>query len=95
MHLKEYQAFAKLKWKPGVDHITLALGLGGETGEVLDIIKKARRDGVEVDRKHIKEELGDVFWYLVNLCTVYDFSIEELFDENVLKLDERYSKEKI
>ena len=92
MTFDEYQAFAKEDWKPGCDEITFALGLGGETGEVLDIIKKARRDCVQVDTTHLAEEIGDVLWYVANLCTAYGFRLEEIAMQNRDKLMLRYGK---
>lgn len=90
MEIKEYQQFAKEKWKAGVDIWTLGLGLGGETGEVLEILKKARRDEKPINMKSMKEELGDVFWYLFNLCSILDLDVEQVLQENVNKLKERY-----
>ena len=91
MDFKEYQEFAKKDWKPGCDDITFALGLGGETGEVLDILKKARRDRTVPDMAHLAEEIGDVLWYVANLCTAFGFSLEEVAEKNKQKLIRRYS----
>lgn len=91
MTFEEYQEFAKQNWKPGCDDITFALGLGGETGEVLEILKKARRDQAPIDFKHLKEEIGDVLWYVANLCTSFGFSLEDVAYSNVGKLCERYA----
>lgn len=92
MTFEEYQEFAKQNWKPGCDNITFALGLGGETGEVLEILKKARRDCTEPDMEHLAEELGDVLWYLANLCTVFNFSLADIAEQNRIKLARRYGK---
>ena len=88
--IKSYQKFAKKKWKPGMDLITILLGLGGETGEVLDCFKKARRDEDFVNKEHAIEEIGDVFWYLFNLCSILDLDVEQVLEANVKKLNERY-----
>lgn len=92
MTFEEYQAFAGQNWKPGCDDITFALGLGGETGEVLEILKKARRDQTSPDLEHLKEELGDVLWYIANLCTSFNFPLEEVIHANVHKLCDRYAQ---
>ena len=92
MTFDDYQAFAKKDWKPGCDDITFALGLGGETGEVLDILKKARRDCKEPDMKHLAEEIGDVLWYVANLCTAFGFKLEDIAKQNIEKLMFRYGK---
>lgn len=91
-NLKTYQEFCKKNWKPGCDDMVFALGLGGETGEVLEIIKKARRDIMVVDKQHLKEELGDVLWYVANLCNVYGLSMQEVLDSNIAKLEVRYGE---
>lgn len=90
MTIQQYQEFAKENWQPGNDEITFALGLAGETGEVLDIIKKARRDQKPIDRQHLAEELGDVCWYIANLCTAYNLPLEGILAKNVRKLNTRY-----
>lgn len=91
MTFAEYQNFAKQNHRPGCDDMVFALGLGGETGEVLEILKKARRDQVALDISHLKEELGDVMWYVANLCTAFGLSLEEVLNANVHKLCERYA----
>ena len=91
MTFEEYQNFAKQNHRPGCNDVVFALGLGGETGEVLEIIKKARRDLVPLDIQHLKEELGDVLWYVANLCTVFGLTLEEVINSNVHKLCERYA----
>lgn len=71
----------------------LALGLGGEAGEVLNEIKKLYRDKDDAEaRRKVKEEMGDLLWYLVRLCDELDFDILEILDMNVKKLKERYGK---
>lgn len=92
MTFEEYQNFAKQNHRPGCDEVVFALGLGGETGEVLEIIKKAKRDLAVVDTEHLREELGDVLWYVANLCSAYSLSLEDVINYNVHKLSERYAK---
>lgn len=89
-----YQKFCATNVKEGYTKEVFALGLGGESGEVLDIIKKAARDKKPVDLQHLKEELGDVCWYIANLCTSYGFTIDEVLDYNVQKLKQRYNIER-
>jgi NTP pyrophosphatase (non-canonical NTP hydrolase) len=78
------------------DHIRIlypALGLAGETGEVLEKIKKVYRDesGVLTDDKRaaIKKELGDVLWYVAALCRDLDISMSDAADCVLLKLKDR------
>ena len=94
MTLKEYQEFASKgilpvgQGKNGAIHF--ALGLAGETGEVCDIIKKREFHGRDIPVEDIKKELGDVMWYVANLCNAFHFSIEEVIAYNVQKLTKRY-----
>lgn len=96
MNFDDYQEFAKKGWKPGCDLRVFALGLGGESGEVLDIIKKKYRDEQPIEnyKEHLKEEIGDVLWYIANLCTVLGFKLENVAIENKQKLLKRYGEEK-
>ena len=96
MTLKEYQEFASKgilpagQGKNGAIHF--ALGLAGETGEVCDIIKKREFHGRDIPVEDIKKELGDVMWYVANLCNAFHFSIEDVIADNVQKLTKRYGE---
>lgn len=68
----------------------MVYGIVGETGEVIDILKKHLHHGHELDVENVKEEIGDVVWYLSNLCTILDISLQEVLDMNVAKLQRRY-----
>lgn len=67
-----------------------ALGLCGESGEVADIIKKHTFQGHVLDVDKLKDELGDVFWYIALLCDVCGFTFEEIQEHNINKLKKRY-----
>lgn len=90
MNTKDYQEFCSKGLKKGNDLITFMLGLGGEAGECLDIVKKARRDQKPIDCNHLMEELGDVCWYITNICSSLNISIDTILEMNVAKLKERY-----
>ena len=79
--------------------VYLALGLAGESGEVVDKIKKIIRnnDGVfaDEDRLELKKELGDVLWYLSQLCEQLGFSLDEVARMNRAKLDDRRARNAI
>jgi NTP pyrophosphatase (non-canonical NTP hydrolase) len=70
-----------------------ALGLAGETGEVLEKIKKVFRDndGVLADekRKEIAKELGDVLWYIAALCRDLDITMDDVAELVIAKLKSR------
>ena len=73
-----------------------ALGLGGEAGEVQELIKKAFRGDPKPDFKdRLTGELGDVMWYVVALADHYAISMEQVFNKNVLKLEGRKAKDTI
>lgn len=94
MTLNEYQEFAST----GIHQATLerepivgfALGLAGESGEVVDDIKKKYFHGRDVDPEHTLEELGDVMWYVANIATQMGASLESILVNNVAKLKARY-----
>tara|TARA_B100001989_G_scaffold134312_1_gene95113 strand:- start:351 stop:680 length:330 start_codon:yes stop_codon:yes gene_type:complete len=75
------------------------LGLVGESGEVAEKIKKILRDKngkFDYESKTaIKKELGDVLWYLANLCNELDFTLNEVAEENLEKLNNRLFRGKI
>ncbi len=73
-------------------HWTLitALGLAGEAGEVADYLKKVYGHGHTLDEAKLKKELGDVLWYLADMCTKFDFSLNEVALLNIEKLKSRY-----
>lgn len=67
-----------------------ALGLVCEAGEAGDIIKKVVYHGHDLDEQELKKELGDVLWYLSNICNVLGYSLEDIAKMNMEKLKERY-----
>lgn len=68
----------------------MVFGLNGEVGEVTDLLKKHYFHGHKLDKEHLKEELGDVMFYIVNLATLYDIDMSEVLQLNVDKLLKRY-----
>ena len=67
-----------------------ALGLGGESGEVVDLIKKVLHHGKPLDKDKLIEEMGDVRWYLEYLAASIGVSMEEIETRNIKKLRARY-----
>lgn len=70
-----------------------ALGLAGEAGEVANVVKKIVRDDfytlTEHKRERLKDELGDVLWYLSRLSSECGWSLEEVAQANIEKLERR------
>lgn len=66
----------------------LALGLGGESGEVLEKTKKLIRDGKFV-KEDVAKELGDVLWYLARYTNAIGYTLNEVAEMNINKLASR------
>ena len=70
-----------------------ALGLAGEAGEVVDLVKKLTCQGHPFDeaaRCRIEEELGDMFWYAAAIATASGLRFDDIMRANLRKLEERY-----
>jgi NTP pyrophosphatase (non-canonical NTP hydrolase) len=70
--------------------INAVMGLCGESGEVIDMVKKHLAQGHGLDREKMIKELGDVAWYLAEAATALDIPLEEIFARNIEKLKSRY-----
>ena len=66
------------------------MGLAGECGEAIDILKKHLYQGHELDRKHLISERGDVAWYLAAAADALHINLSDIFDANIEKLRKRY-----
>ena len=66
------------------------MGLNGEAGEAIDILKKHLFQGHPLDREHLAKELGDVAWYLAVSADALGYTLEEILEMNVKKLRARY-----
>lgn len=66
------------------------MGLCGESGECIDILKKTLYQGHDLDSEKLKNELGDVAWYLAVSCHALGYTLEEVMNTNINKLKERY-----
>jgi NTP pyrophosphatase (non-canonical NTP hydrolase) len=71
--------------------VYMALGLAGETGETVEVVKKGHRPGKTVDLDHLRLELGDVAYYWTGLCLAYGFEPEDVLGTNKEKLLKRES----
>ena len=94
MTINEYQKLAMTTLNPKLDRkdvlINGVMGLCGESGEVIDIVKKHLAQGHELDREKMIKELGDVAWYMAEIATVLDVELEEVLAQNIEKLKKRY-----
>lgn len=66
------------------------MGLCGEAGECIDILKKHKFQGHDLDREHLAEELGDVAWYLAVSADALGYDLSYILNSNVEKLKARY-----
>jgi NTP pyrophosphatase (non-canonical NTP hydrolase) len=94
MQINEYQQLAKRTINKGMSKkdmlINSVMGLTGESGEVIDLVKKHLFHSHELDKNHLIKELGDVAWYLAEACTALDITLEEVLITNIEKLKKRY-----
>lgn len=66
-----------------------AIAFGGEAGEVLNEVKKEMRPGAVSRAQLVLGELGDSLYYLTKLAHFFGFSLQEVMDYNVIKLQQR------
>ena len=94
MELNEYQKLAMVtSSKPNSqleDLLVGVMGLCGESGEAIDLVKKHLHQGHELDKNALIKEMGDIAWYLAELATVLDINLEEVLIANIEKLKKRY-----
>jgi len=75
--------------------LTAALGLGSETGEFVEIVKKMVLQGKPASDDnifHMKRELGDIMWYWTTACASLGLDPFEVISENQKKLEARYGE---
>ena len=94
MRVNEYQEAAMVTLNPALDKkdvlINSVMGLCGESGEAIDIVKKWLMQGHELDKDHLIKELGDVAWYLAEAATALDVPLEAVLQGNLDKLHQRF-----
>ena len=94
MQVNDYQKAAMATLNPALDKkdvlINSVMGLCGESGEAIDIVKKWLMQGHELDREHLIRELGDVAWYLAEAATALAVPLEAVFQGNLDKLRQRF-----
>jgi NTP pyrophosphatase (non-canonical NTP hydrolase) len=94
MTFDEYQTDASRTSAPHWRHAdrlaNAAIGLCGESGEVAELVKKQLFHGKAHDSARLAEEVGDVLWYVAEVCTVAGLNLADVAQANVAKLRERY-----
>lgn len=93
MDFNEYQALARRsaseasKKDPILDGV---MGLCGESGECIDIVKKHLFLGHPLDREHLLDEASDCLWYLATIASGLGVSLDDIAVHNIEKLKKRY-----
>lgn len=94
MTLKEYSIQAKRTLSESetylLDDLHMVLGMQTESAEIADVYKKHIAYGKDLDLVNIKEEIGDLMWYIANLCTLKGWDLECIMQTNIDKLKVRF-----
>jgi len=94
MTINDYQELAMRTLNPALSKkdvlINGVMGLCGESGEAIDIVKKHLAQGHDLDREALVKELGDIAWYLAETAYALDVKLEDVLQGNIDKLKKRY-----
>ena len=94
MNANEYQKEAMRTLNPQLEKrdvlINGVMGLCGEAGEAIDLVKKHLAQGHELDKEKLAKELGDVAWYLAETAHAIGYDLETILQMNIDKLRARY-----
>lgn len=94
MKINEYQQLALRTLNPNLGRqemlLNSVMGLCGESGEAIDLVKKHRMHGHPFDRDKFAKELGDIAWYLAEAAAAIDMNLEDVLQMNIDKLKARY-----
>ena len=94
MTINEYQTLAMKTLNPELSRkevlINGVMGLCGESGEAIDIVKKWLAQGHELDKEKLAKELGDIAWYLAETAYALEIPLEDILRGNIDKLRKRY-----
>lgn len=94
MKINEYQELALRTLNSNLSQkdvlINGVMGLCGESGEAIDIVKKHLAQGHPLDKEALAMELGDIAWYLSETAYAIGYPLEDILQMNINKLDARY-----
>lgn len=100
MNLEEYKVESARTVSPCFHHRKVPvgtlrgiIGVSTEAGELLDAAKKALSYGIPVDKENIREEIGDIMWYINAILRSENWDMEEILQENIDKLKKRYPEQ--
>ena len=90
----EYQRLAMNTLNPDLSRqdvlINAVMGLCGESGEAIDLVKKHLHQGHPLDKEKLLKELGDIAWYLAEAAYALDTPLDTVLEQNIAKLKARY-----
>lgn len=94
MEIRDYQfkasrTLANLE-SPIMDDLHMVMGMQTESAEIADAYKKHIAYGKNLDLVNVKEEIGDLLWYLANLANLHGWDLRDIMDTNIKKLEARY-----
>lgn len=96
MNLNDYQKEASKTIPEDMDKETMGInacfGLAGETGEVVDLVKKHMFQGHKLNKNELILELGDILWYIAEFATALDVDLDDIAEANIKKLRVRYGE---
>lgn len=97
MNLKEYKKLSAISESPSFSDDTLKIstlhgiiGISTEAGELLDVVKKAMFYDRSPDLENVREEIGDLMWYIMCILRSENWDLEDIMEENITKLKKRY-----
>ena len=94
MKASEYQVATRTTMNYSITHSErlsmLCMGLSGESGELIDHVKKYLYHGHDLEVNYAEKELGDVMWYVANLCNDLQLDLGHVLQLNLEKLKKRY-----
>lgn len=94
MEANEYQKLAMTTLNPALTKqdvlVNAVMGLCGESGEAIDIVKKHLHQGHELDKEKLVKELGDIAWYLAEAAYALDTPLDQVLQSNIDNLRARY-----
>ena len=94
MTVDEYQQLAMVTLNPALSQkdvlINGVMGLCGESGEAIDIVKKHLAQGHPLDKEKLVKELGDIAWYLAETAYALEVPLSRVLEGNIEKLRKRY-----
>lgn len=81
----------KLEFTKQLTHA--AMGVAGEAGEIIDTVKKFSIYGHQLNVPNLREEAGDVMWFVALLCDTIGADMEDVMAECIEKLKKRYPEQ--